>query len=72
MNKLITAAAVVLMAGTASLATAGRVRPGRADEPCPHNSATVADWYKQSVYDPSNSKIGEIMDVLVSPEGCQA
>src|SRR5215470_7369649 len=30
---------------------------------------TVTDWYKQSVYDPSNSKIGEIMDVLVTPEG---
>jgi sporulation protein YlmC with PRC-barrel domain len=30
---------------------------------------TVTDWYKQSVYDPSDSKIGEIMDVLVSPDG---
>ena len=30
---------------------------------------TVTDWYKQSVYDPSDSKIGEIMDVLVTPEG---
>jgi hypothetical protein len=29
----------------------------------------VTDWYKQSVYDPSNSKIGEIMDVLLSPDG---
>ena len=35
----------------------------------PNNSATVTDWYKQSVYDPSDSKIGEIMDVLVSPDG---
>lgn len=30
---------------------------------------TVTDWYKQSVYDPSDAKIGEIMDVLVSPDG---
>jgi sporulation protein YlmC with PRC-barrel domain len=30
---------------------------------------TVTDWYKQNVYDPSDSKIGEIMDVLVTPEG---
>jgi sporulation protein YlmC with PRC-barrel domain len=30
---------------------------------------TVTDWYKQSVYDPSDSKIGEVMDVLVAPEG---
>ena len=69
MNKLITAAAVVLMAGTASLAQP--VASGRAElmTSVPANSATVTDWYKQSVYDPSNNKIGEIMDVLVSPEG---
>ena len=30
---------------------------------------TVTDWYKQSVYDPSDSKIGEVMDVLVTPDG---
>jgi sporulation protein YlmC with PRC-barrel domain len=35
----------------------------------PAQSVTVTDWYKQSVYDPSNSKIGEIMDVLLSPDG---
>ena len=29
----------------------------------------VTNWYKQSVYDPANSKIGEIMDVLLSPDG---
>jgi len=35
----------------------------------PVQSVTVTDWYKQSVYDPSTSKIGEIMDVLLSPDG---
>ena len=35
----------------------------------PANSVTVTDWYKQNVYDPSNNKIGEIMDVLVTPNG---
>ena len=30
---------------------------------------TVTDWYKQSVYDPSNSKIGDISDVLLSADG---
>jgi sporulation protein YlmC with PRC-barrel domain len=35
----------------------------------PAQSVTVTDWYKQSVYDPSNSKVGEIMDVLLSPDG---
>ena len=29
----------------------------------------MTDWYKQSVYDPSNSKIGEVMDVLLVPDG---
>ena len=35
----------------------------------PNSSATVTDWYKQNVYDPSDTKIGEIMDVLMSPDG---
>jgi sporulation protein YlmC with PRC-barrel domain len=35
----------------------------------PAQSVTITDWYKQSVYDPSNSKIGEIKDVLLSQEG---
>jgi hypothetical protein len=35
----------------------------------PAQSVTVKDWYKQSVYDPSNSKIGDIMDVLLSQDG---
>jgi sporulation protein YlmC with PRC-barrel domain len=35
----------------------------------PGSSKTVTDWYKQDVYDPSNSKIGQIADVLVSSNG---
>src|SRR5215468_1914652 len=35
----------------------------------PAQSVTVTDWYKQSVYDPSNSKIGEVKDVLLSSDG---
>jgi sporulation protein YlmC with PRC-barrel domain len=35
----------------------------------PANSVTVTNWYKQSVYDPSDSKIGEIMDVLLDKAG---
>jgi sporulation protein YlmC with PRC-barrel domain len=35
----------------------------------PSQSVTVTDWYKQSVYDPSNNKIGEVMDVLLSQDG---
>jgi sporulation protein YlmC with PRC-barrel domain len=35
----------------------------------PSSSLTVTDWYKQDVYDPSNTKIGQIMDVLVGQDG---
>jgi sporulation protein YlmC with PRC-barrel domain len=35
----------------------------------PSDSLTVTDWYKQNVYDTNNNKIGEIMDVLVAPDG---
>jgi sporulation protein YlmC with PRC-barrel domain len=35
----------------------------------PSSSLTVTDWYKQSVYDKSDSKIGNIDDVLVGPNG---
>jgi sporulation protein YlmC with PRC-barrel domain len=30
---------------------------------------TVTDWYKQSVYDPSDAKIGDVADVLVNTDG---
>ena len=35
----------------------------------PADSVTVTDWYKQSVYDPQDHKIGEVMDVLVDKAG---
>jgi sporulation protein YlmC with PRC-barrel domain len=35
----------------------------------PSDSLTVTDWYKQNVYDTQNNKIGEVMDVLVAPDG---
>jgi sporulation protein YlmC with PRC-barrel domain len=35
----------------------------------PGSSFTVTNWYKQDVYDQSNTKIGQIMDVLVGQDG---
>ena len=35
----------------------------------PSDSVTITHWYKQNVYDPNDSKIGEIMDVLVDKDG---
>jgi sporulation protein YlmC with PRC-barrel domain len=35
----------------------------------PGDAVTVTKWYKQNVYDSSNNKIGEIVDVLVNKGG---
>jgi sporulation protein YlmC with PRC-barrel domain len=35
----------------------------------PGNSVTVTDWYKQTIYDPSDAKIGDIKDVLIDQNG---
>jgi len=69
MKRLLAASTAVLMA--TSIAFAQPMSAGHADlmTSVPNSSLTVTDWYKQDVYDPSNSKIGEIMDVLVSPQG---
>jgi len=69
MKTLIAISAGLMMVGT--LAAAQPMSSGRAEimSSVPNNSATVTDWYKQNVYDPSDNKIGEIMDVLVSPDG---
>ena len=69
MKNLIAMSAGLLMAGTAAFAQP--MSSGRAEimSTVPTNSVTVADWYKQNVYDPNDSKIGEIMDVLVDKSG---
>jgi sporulation protein YlmC with PRC-barrel domain len=65
---------IALSAGAlllSSAAFAQQMAAGRADlmTSVPTSSLTVTDWYKQDVYDQSNTKIGEIMDVLVAPGG---
>jgi sporulation protein YlmC with PRC-barrel domain len=69
MKNLIAMSAGLLIASTAAFAQP--MSSGRAEimTNVPNDSATVTDWYKQTVYDPSDNKIGEIMDVLVSPDG---
>jgi len=64
MKKLALLSAAVVVAGATVAMAAGEVMTN-----VPPGSLTVTNWYKQSVYDPSNTKIGEVMDVLVSPEG---
>ena len=35
----------------------------------PAQSASVTNWYKQTVYDSANASVGQIMDVLLQPDG---
>jgi len=51
---------------TTGLATPGQVQVLNA---IPEKATTVANYYKQGVYDASEHKIGEIVDVLVKPDG---
>jgi sporulation protein YlmC with PRC-barrel domain len=69
MKRLLATSAGLLLAGSAAFAQP--MSAGRADlmTSVPANAMTVTDWYKQDVYDPSDNKIGEVMDVLVSPQG---
>jgi sporulation protein YlmC with PRC-barrel domain len=64
MKKLAILSGAALLAGSTALMAAGELMTN-----VPVGSLTVTDWYKQSVYDPTNTKIGQIMDVLVSPDG---
>ena len=64
MKRFIAAAAGALMLSSAAFAETPQIMTS-----VPAQSVTVTDWYKQSVYDPANSKIGEIMDVLLAADG---
>jgi sporulation protein YlmC with PRC-barrel domain len=67
MKSLAVFTAGALLAGSMAFAASA----ARADvmTSVPSSSLTVTDWYKQDVYDQSNNKIGQIMDVLVGQDG---
>src|SRR5450631_746255 len=73
LNKLAIAAAVAAAVTGSAYAqqTTGVGTPTQAQvlTTLPTNATTVTNYYKQNVYDPSDSKIGEISDVLVNKEG---
>ena len=74
LNKFVMAAAVaatLVGAAHAQQTTTGAATPiqGQVLDTLPANSTTVTNYYKQNVYDPSDSKIGEISDVLVGKDG---
>jgi sporulation protein YlmC with PRC-barrel domain len=70
-STMLKMATVVVAAGLFSAAAyAAQDVPSAAMQTAiPQSAVTVTDWYKQNVYDPSDTKIGEIMDVLVDKSG---
>src|SRR5712691_1448397 len=75
MTKSVYAAILLALATTTAIAQAPQNPPRQSGAAAqtmtsiPADSATVTHWYKQNVYDPSDNKIGEIMDVLLDKEG---
>jgi hypothetical protein len=76
MKQVLLAAALTLLASTATFAaepaTKSAMSPSSTDAlmaTMPGDAVTVTNWYKQNVYDSSNNKIGEIVDVLVNKGG---
>jgi len=67
MKSLALLTAGALIAGSTAF-TASAVRADVMTS-VPTTSMTVTDWYKQDVYDQTNAKIGQIMDVLVGQNG---
>jgi sporulation protein YlmC with PRC-barrel domain len=65
MKRSVTLSCAALLISTAALAAGN----AQLVSTIPASSLTVTDWYKQDVYNPSNTKIGEVMDVLVGPNG---
>lgn len=66
------AAATLIVLGTIAPAMAQQTTPAPGPAQImssPPAGKTITNYYKQSVYDPSNNKIGSIDDVLVSDGG---
>ena len=70
MMKLAGTAVALSLLSTAAFAQ-GAAPTTNLQTQIPSNAVTVTDWYKQSVYDPKDNKIGEIKDVLVDHKNGQ-
>jgi sporulation protein YlmC with PRC-barrel domain len=57
------------LAVLAALLIAPVAAHGKVLSSIPTDAVTVTDYYKQNVYDPSDKKIGEIKDVLITQDG---
>jgi sporulation protein YlmC with PRC-barrel domain len=65
MNRLAAASVAALLLASPAIAQ----QSSKILSTVPGQSVTVTDWYKQNVYDTSNSKIGDVKDVLLSSDG---
>jgi sporulation protein YlmC with PRC-barrel domain len=65
MRQVVSAFAIVAVLSTAALAQ----QHVPVMSSIPGDAFTVTDYYKQNVYDPSDSKIGDIKDVLIDKSG---
>jgi sporulation protein YlmC with PRC-barrel domain len=69
MKTIVILTAGALLASSAAFAQTMSAGGAALMSSVPSSSLTVTDWYKQDIYDPNNSKIGSVSDVLVSPNG---
>jgi sporulation protein YlmC with PRC-barrel domain len=75
MTRLASAALLLALATVPASAQAPKAAPSQGGPAArtltgmPSDNVTITHWYKQSVYDPADNKIGEIMDVLVDRAG---
>jgi sporulation protein YlmC with PRC-barrel domain len=64
MKSILTAAIIAAALASPALADSARLQ-----STVPGGATTVTNWYKQSVYDPQNNKLGDVNDVLTSKDG---
>ena len=67
MMKILSTAAMLAVVSVAAFAQ--QSTPASVLTVIPATSVSVTNWYKKSVYDPSDSKIGDINDVLIDKSG---
>jgi sporulation protein YlmC with PRC-barrel domain len=70
--RLAATAAILVMMNMAPMAQSAPNKMGTAARlipTVPADAMTVTNYYKQSVYDPSNNKVGDILDLMVDKNG---
>jgi hypothetical protein len=69
MKKLACAGAALFFVLAMTAVNAQKAPPAQILTTVPAGALTVTHWYKQSVYDPSDTKLGEINDILLDRDG---